>query len=331
MDRTLLPVAILIGGFITTVLPAQAQTIDLSKLAPFCEAPFKMNAAGACEADLAALALIKSPEKCTAPGTKWDGLGKTCSAVVGKEPDPTCGNDLPDLAVKDKKCVVQRSTQRSSSGDFVGDCFKVHSTPPDDTFGLTAPSYWKVESQTRLPNDDKELVISPALPQPGLFIGLTVWCSSIDGSVERRLPASVLIKSGAHRYGWAYGVLTMPFKYYRKDKSFSPGALNIGPYLGRRWGSAGSAITAAAAFSVGSVRGEVRDASGNITDTPDLTALSVALGLMLDVSKSPELKPFKVGLFVGQDRVNGGDAVKFRYNRRGWVAFQIGYDFTDNR
>jgi hypothetical protein len=126
-------------------------------------------------------------------------------------------------------------------------------------------------------------------------------------------------------------VLSLPFKYHAHDKSFTPGALNIGPYLGRRWGSSGSAITAALAAAIGSVRGEVRDAQGNITGTPDVTAFSMAVGLMLDVSKNPDFKPFKVGLFYGIDRVNADDAVKYKHNRKPWVAFQIGYDFTDNK
>lgn len=41
--------------------------------------------------------------------------------------------------------------------------------------------------------------------------------------------------------------------------------------------------------------------------------------------------PFKVGWFHGSDRVNSDNAVKYKSNRKPWVAFQIGYDFTDNK
>lgn len=85
------------------------------------------------------------------------------------------------------------------------------------------------------------------------------------------------------------------------------------------------------AAAPGSIKGEVRDPTGNITSTLDLMAFSVAIGFMLDVSKNPDLKPFRVGLFYGLDRVNPDDAVKSKHNRKPWLAFQIGYDFTDSR
>ena len=306
---------------------AQAQTIDLSKLKPFCDSPFKLSAAGdSCEPVTAEIEKIKTAPKCAGPSLKWDA--DKCTSVAGKEPEPTCGNDLPDLVVKDKKCVVQRTTPRSSLGDFVGDCLHLIALPPEGGEGLSANSYWNVESQTVMPNEDKRLVVAPATPFPGQ--DFVLFCKT-TGEQQRYVPASAFIRAGAHRYGWAYGVLVLPFKAYPHDKSFTPGTLSVGPYLGRRWGSSGSAITAAVAAAVGSVRGEVRDAAGNITSTPDLTAFSWAVGLMLDVSKNPDLKPFKVGFFYGTDRVNPDSAVKYKNNLKPWIAFQIGYDFTDSK
>jgi hypothetical protein len=51
---------------------------------------------------------------------------------------------------------------------------------------------------------------------------------------------------------------------------------------------------------------------------------------MYDISKAPGTKPFKIGVFFGQDRVGRDNAVSYRQNGRGWAAFQIGFDFTDN-
>lgn len=311
---------------------APTEVIDLASIKPRCDAPFKINAdASGCEADAAAFAGIKTQRDCLkVTGATWAGTACGAPTDPGKFPKPDCGSQLADLVYNpDKKsCQVVRHVPRGSLGDFVGDCFKVHSPPPDGVEdSLAANSYFTVESQAKLANDDKELVVAPA--QPVGFAGLTFWCST-TGAAERRVKASTLVNIGAHRYGWAYGVLSLPFKYHSHDKSFTPGTFNIGPYLGRRWGSSGSAITAAVAAAIGSVRGEVRDAQGNITSTPDLTAFTLAAGLMLDVSKNPDLKPFKVGLFYGMDRVNASDAIKYAHNRKPWVAFQIGYDFTDN-
>lgn len=70
-------------------------------------------------------------------------------------------------------------------------------------------------------------------------------------------------------------------------------------------------------------------AQGNITDTPDLQAFSLAVGYAHDIAKAPETRAFKVGLFVGADWVGSSDVVKYKHNRKPWVAFQVGFDFFD--
>jgi hypothetical protein len=141
--------------------------------------------------------------------------------------------------------------------------------------------------------------------------------------------ASELTGLGADRAGWAFGVLAVPFKYYSSGRAFGSGT-SIGPYFGRRWGTPGSAYTFAVAATIGSVKGEVRDADDNITSTPDLQAFSLATGFMWDIAKAPEVRPFKLGVFVGADWVSSDRVVQFRQNRKPWIAFQIGFDFLDN-
>jgi hypothetical protein len=140
--------------------------------------------------------------------------------------------------------------------------------------------------------------------------------------------ASDLIALGARRIGWTYGVLALPYKYYEGTRSFA-GQISLGPYIGRRYGSPGSAVTIALAAAIGSVKGEVRDADNNVTSTPDLQAYSIAGGVMWDISKAPDIKPFKLGLFVGADTVAKDKVVKFPNDRKLWIAFQVGFDFTD--
>jgi hypothetical protein len=343
MDMRLIGVALVFAALAMAsqgARAAPAEVVDLAAIAPQCHSPFKIKKdLSACEEDQNEFVKLKASVKVKADcekvvGAMWSNDACVLNTDVSSYPKPDCGSKLPDLAYNaDKKsCQVVRDTPRSSLGDYVGDCFKIHSPPPqaadgvDD--GLRAGMHFFVESQTKLGKDDKELVVSPA--EPVRLGNWTLWCSS-TGERERRMTASTLINSGAHRYGWSYGVLTVPFKYYRSSHSFGSGALNVGPFLGRRWGSSGSSVTAALAATLGSVKGEERDANNAITATPDLTAFSFALGLMLDVSKNPDLKPFKVGIFWGSDRVNGGDKVKFPNNKKHWLAFQIGYDFTDTK
>ena len=88
---------------------------------------------------------------------------------------------------------------------------------------------------------------------------------------------------------------------------------------------------------VGSVTGETidpnkLDASGQptVTGTTQMAALSLAVGFVFDVAKDPKSRPFKAGVFIGRDSVNPGPTVRYEFNRKTWIAVQIGYDFTDN-
>lgn len=312
---------------------APAQVIDIASITPKCEEPFRINAdASGCDADPSAFSKIKAKEACDGiAGAVWKDNACTAGDDPAKLPRPSCGTALPDLSYSAEKraCQVVRDVPRSATGDYVGDCFRIISAPPDGLdINLPADTFWSVVSQARLGSDDQELVVAPANP---VGLGLTVGCAHRQGAKAQRVKASSLIAYGAHRYGWAYGVLAMPFKYFPHDKSFATNALSIGPFLGRRWGSSGSAVTAAVAATLGSVRAESRDAQGLVTGTHDVTAFSAALGLMLDVSKNPELKPFKVGFFIGKDIVSQDATVTYKQNRQKWLAFQIGFDFTDTK
>ena len=64
--------------------------------------------------------------------------------------------------------------------------------------------------------------------------------------------------------------------------------------------------------------------------TPDLQAFSLALGYMYDIAKGVDTRPFKIGFFVGSDVVGADNGVKYKHNKKPWLAFQIGFDFTDN-
>jgi len=145
-----------------------------------------------------------------------------------------------------------------------------------------------------------------------------------------------MMSTGAGRYGWAYGALTMPYKYYPSDKSFVAG-VPIGAYLGWRMGRAGSGVTLAGALTLSQVKAEtvdpkVLDGDGKptVTGTADVAALSAAVGVVFDVSKEPGTKAFKAGLFVGKDRITHSPTIDYKHSGKTWFAVQIGFDFTDN-
>ncbi len=295
-----------------------------------CPKPFRPNGSE-CTVDAATLKGLDTAA-CKGPGLAFVGAppsAPSCQFDATQAPQPTCikGSAVAAFDPELKRCVAKDDTPRSASGNYVGDCFTLVAEPNPNTLGFKTGEKFVVLSQ-REDGDDKVLAVAKASRTSLGPVPLPYFCST-QGPELKRLRASELNASGAERLGWTYGVLALPFKYYPGDRSFGSG-VSLGPYVGRRSGAAGSAITFAATAAAGSVKGEVKDAAGNITGTPDLLAFSVALGWMFDISKAPGTKPFKIGLFIGQDRVSSDKAVSYKLNGKTWVAFQIGFDFTDN-
>lgn len=313
-------ILVLIGSMLSE-LSVAGELVPLDEIVPSCGSQFYELKNGAC------VATQENPdglsaEKCNLPGLKFvgDKCGRTTVA-----PTPACGTAIPDLAFDPKiqKCVVDRRVQRSSAGDYVGDCFQITAVPETKSGFPWSGGETLMALHQRDADGDVMLTVAEA----DKFFGYG--CTPRNGAIAREVRASDLTRSGATRYGWTYGVLVLPFKYYRHNSGFSSG-LSFGPYLGRRYGMPGSAFTIAVGAAISSVKGEVKDSAGNITDTPDLQALSATIGIMWDISKKPGIKPFKIGIFYGADRVNQGDAVKYENNKKPWWAFQVGFDFTDN-
>lgn len=231
--------------------------------------------------------------------------------------------------------------QTSVEGAYEGDCFEVGAVTKENPYKLAPTTRYLVQSQRDMTEasppaaaasgakavagTDKMLRVVEA--DKAWSFGPSYFCKT-KGTISSEVPASEFVKIGAERLGWTYGMLTLPFKYYPGDKSLkASGAL--GPYVGRRSGAAGSAITFAATAAVGAVQGEAVDDTGAVTN-PSLFAVSLAMGWMFDISKTPGGKPFKMGIFVGKDFVGSDNAAKYPNNRKTWVAFQLGFDFTDN-
>ena len=303
--------------------PAAAEPIDLSK--PYCPSTYSF-AGGKCEVNKEALDKIKTLPDCTAAGGTLTLADNKCK-LPDALPAPACRNVAGGTqSVKGDKCMFDTKTGTSASGDYVGDYFEIVGVPADnpDLFGGPPGTRLRVLSQSELGPNDRMLNVVSVASDAGMFNR-----EKGGAGIAKEIKASDLIAYGARRTGWTYGALAIPYKYYVRDKSFGPGVA-IGPYVGRRWGRPGSAYTVAVASTIGNVKGEVRDAQDKITSTPDLMAYSMAAGVMWDISKAQGVKPFKMGLFIGVDSVSSDKVVQFKNNRKGWLALQIGFDFTDN-
>ena len=309
----------------TLVTPLQAQQIKkvVTDATIDCGSKAFTFKDGRCVGDPAKAADLAVAD-CKGLGLAVQGTPLKCKVVENQAPVPQCVSAIKsefDPALG--QCVSKDETPRSSLGDYVGDCFRIHALPTPAPANLKSGAVYGVMAQRLEGTLDKVLTLSETTDKG------TWKCGSYDNGKQFDVKASDLIALGADRTGWAYGVLALPYKFHFDDKSFGSG-VSIGPYFGRRWGTPGSAYMLAVAATIGSVKGEVRDAQGNITGTPDLQAFSLALGYMYDIAKGVDTRPFKIGFFVGADVVGSDNVVKYKHNKKPWMALQIGFDFTDN-
>jgi hypothetical protein len=322
--------AVLLLATATVYGPAtQAQIADNFKPGEYaepntCPAGFDFVAADkTCKLNTqAAEALPESA--CVASGFKFES--NKCSTAGAKPPTPSC-KSLPgfDAKLDGAQCNYKKAVPTSTPGQFMGDCLKVLSPPSGS--GLTVNGMYAVTDQETVAGGDKMLTLLPGK----LTVLPTIGCQQRSGIKVKQL-ASELI-SVSNRYGYTWGLLTMPYKYFPKQKSFISGA-PLGAYIGWRAGQSSSGHTFAAAMTLGTVKADTlgKDAAGaeTVIGTSEVSALSLALGVVFDVAKERGAKPFKAGIFIGQDLVNSNPGVRYPYNRKTYVAVQLGYDFTDN-
>jgi hypothetical protein len=319
--------AILFSGFLLLAGSGVSQEAHAQKVKKVvtgvsisCPEPYKF-ADGKCSVDPGKL----DATTCKGKGLAWSATPPLCVAASDQAPSPVCApSAIPsEFDVDLKQCVAKDVTPVSSLGDYMGDCFRIRALPAPPPTGLVAGHTYEVLHQRAEGESDRILRLADAN-------GSGMWsCGAQTGAVLFEIKASDLVATGADRAGWTYGVLALPYKLHSDDRSFGSG-VSIGPYFGRRWGTPGSAYTFALAATIGSVKGEVKDSTGSVTSTPDLMAFSAAAGFMWDISKAPGAKPFKIGMFLGADVVGSDKSIQYKHNKKPWLAFQIGFDFTDN-
>lgn len=304
-----------------------AHAADGTAIEPMCNAPYTYDMSGKACVPTAAFEQL-SGDGCT--DQKGKVVAGQCVAPAADErPKPHCG----DVRFKfsDGKCYLDDSTPRSATGDYVGDCFTIRAVNSAirgvDLAPLPGKDYRVVlvAGQKDISDGkDRELKVVDA----DLYGGI-LWCLAKTGADVKTLKASELIDSGASRRGWVFGVMMVPFKYY-KDGGSRTGNLSVGPYAGWRYERNGSGFTLAASAALSSIQGETRDSAGNITDRPELVGYTAAVGVLWDLWKRPGASPFQLGIVAGQDRVARSAVNSFKQDGKTWYAVQIGYRFTDN-
>lgn len=248
-----------------------------------------------------------------------------CSAEGAKPPSPECAY-LPGYTPKIEAgaCSYKKQAPSSAPGQFVNDCLEILSPPAGSS--LVMGNTYVVTDQVAQTGDDSLLTLAP-----GEIEWIPLHCKQLQGA-STKLLASDLV-GATRRYGYTWGVLSMPYKWFPKQKAFVTGA-PIGAYAGWRWAQAASGTTLAVAATLSSVKADTfeTDADGveTVTGSTEVSALSLAIGFIWDITKDKRSTPFKAGVFVGSDMINEAPGIRYLYNRKTYVAIQLGYNFTDN-
>ncbi|MEA3191740.1 MAG: hypothetical protein QOD26_73 [Betaproteobacteria bacterium] len=141
-------------------------------------------------------------------------------------------------------------------------------------------------------------------------------CPSQIGDANEKLPYEVQKKwltedLDRSRFGYTYGVLVAPFKYYKASRQFSAGA-SVGPYLGHRVHDRPGSSTVAA-VSIGAASAVVKNADGSSSTK---TGMSIALAAL------SQFKDFNVGLIAGRDFFSKSDDIPI--SGRVWLSVSVG-------
>ncbi|WP_347703289.1 hypothetical protein [Roseateles paludis] len=143
------------------------------------------------------------------------------------------------------------------------------------------------------------------------------------------VPTATLEASAHTRYGWVYGPMVVPFKYFMHDHSIEP-SQSLGMYLGYRISTFNRGISlvgtaGAATMKVSTVVDSTDPAKpGKTTKENSILGYSMAAGVLVDITR--EAKPFVAGLLIGKDFVGSNSALPYVHDRRWWMAFQLGWN-----
>lgn len=216
----------------------------------------------------------------------------------------------------------------------VGDWFKFNTNvtgfrKSDDSAarpGTTSKSScFRVAGEFPDPNDSKKQILRGTFEvgaAPHAFVWPPYGCDK-PGDLDSNFSYDVskdLVMNGVDRtrYGWTYGILVAPIKYYVKPREFSAGA-SVGPYLGYRVYERNGASNVIA-LSVGAATATVKtnnpDGSSSSSNT---TGLSVAAAYLANIKDT-----FNIGVLAGTDLFSR--SANIETSNKLWLGISFGYN-----
>lgn len=126
------------------------------------------------------------------------------------------------------------------------------------------------------------------------------------------------------RYGFSYGTLIVPYKYFRGGSKSLKGNTTLGGYFGRRfdpneWG--GIEVNVVAFMGAATAEAKTVNEAGE-EKSENLIGVSYGGGFIFTVKDD-----FQSGIILGKDRYGTGGDEKIEDAGKTWVAIAIGFDF----
>jgi len=160
---------------------------------------------------------------------------------------------------------------------------------------------------------------APSLMPPWDCPSRTQIAASLDPDLSYEIAKQDLEDHDRSRFGYTYGVLVAPFKYYRYERHFSAGA-TVGPYLGHRiHDRQGGSLIGALAIGAASATITTNNPDGT-SSTSVKTGLSIALALLSEIKND-----FNAGFIVGRDFFSKSDNVPI--SGHVWFSVSFGKKF----
>ncbi len=138
------------------------------------------------------------------------------------------------------------------------------------------------------------------------------------GAAPVPIVKSKIAEQDINRFGWKYGALIAPYKYYRSSHTVKS-STTIAPYAGWKFDSNSSGFEIAPILFSGPAMIEATDSNGN---TSSLFGISIGVGLLFELNDE-----FNIGALYGYDVVNKSE--DFADNGHPWVSLSIGYNLSN--
>ena len=140
----------------------------------------------------------------------------------------------------------------------------------------------------------------------------------LDTTVSYDVPKKTVLEDyDRDRFGWTFGLLVAPVKYYVRPREFSAGA-SVGPYLGYRLHDRqGSSNVIALSIGAATATVTTNNADGS-TSSSNTTGLTAAAAYLVDIKGT-----FNIGVLAGSDFYSKSQNVPT--SNKLWLGLSFGY------